>query len=146
MNKRNEILEQLHPINEDSQLYSGIFWIKDINNISSSDLYFQVPVDMYGNPQGDTSHLNAKSGTTFNHEKTWKDLQKSVTNNKSFDYYPRGRVMIANNKATIWANPNICNDELKSWCISKFNLNKRNGINRVDLKPDFSNHYKCHLD
>lgn len=138
-----EIFDQL---NEDSQLYSGIFWITDVDDIGSTDLYFQIPVDSYGNVEGDTFVLNAKSGTTFNHEKTWENLPSRLTRNKEYNYYPRGRVMIANGKATIWCNPNICTEELKNWCIRAFHLIRHNGIKRIDVKPDYSEHYQCYLD
>ena len=144
-NSRNQILEGLYSINEDSQLYKGIFWITDLEDIDSNELYFQIPSDINGNVIGNMS-LNAKSGTTFNHEKTWKSLNKRLTGGKEYNYFPRGRVEISRGRATIYANPNICTDEVKDWIIDKFNLNSHNGINKIVIIPDGSEHYKCYLD
>ncbi len=136
----------MYQINEDSQLYSGIFWVPDIDEISDNTLYFQVPVDFDGNPIGDTTHLNAKSGLTFNHERTWEQLPSRMTHNKKYNYYPRGRVIISHGKATIWVNPNLCCDAVRDWCIDRFNLTRHNGITNTVIRPDYSEHYKCYLD
>ena len=141
------LFENLQKLEEDSQLYKGIFWITDIDNINSSQLYFQIPCSSNGLPDNDVNvEYSSKSGNNFNHKNTWNKLTKKETNGKDYDYYPRGRVEISNGKANIYVNPNIANDDLKNWCISKFNLNKHNGINKVVLHPDYSNHYKCYLD
>lgn len=141
------LFENLQTLKEDKNLYKGIFWIKDIDNISDSDLYFQISCNSDGTIN-DYINLDysSKDGNNFNHKNTWNKLSKRETDNKSFDYYPRGRVEINNSKAIIYCNPNIANDELKNWCIDKFNLNKYNGINKVTINADYSNHYKCYLD
>lgn len=148
MDNVEKLFEILQLIYEDSQLYKGIFWIKDINNISDSKLYFQIPCNSNGDviSNNDNIEFSSKSGKSFNHENTWKSLTKNDTDNKPFNYYPRGRVEINNNKAIIYCNQNIANNELKRWCIDKFNLNNHNGIKDVILKIDNSNHYKCYLD
>ena len=141
------LFENITILNEDSNLYKGIFWIKDTDDISSSKLYFQIPCDSNGYITDSTDiNFTSKSGNSFNHKNTWNTLTKRETDNKPFDYYPRGRVEISNGKAIIYVNPNIANDELKNWCIDKFNLTPHNGIKNVIIKPDNSNHYKCHLD
>lgn len=141
------LFENLQHVNEDSQLYKGIFWINDIDDINSSKLYFQIPCDSYGNIDNDSDiNFTSKSGNNFNHKNTWNELEKKYTNNKDFNYYPRGRVEISNGKANIYCNPNIATDDLKNWCINKFNLNNHNGINKVKIIPDYSEHYKCYLD
>ena len=118
---------------EDSQLYKGIFWIVDLDDISNNDEYcFVIPVDSYGDiTDYDGLSLNDRNKTTYNHANTWNDLPKHLTHRKSFDYYPRGRVEINNGKAIIYANPNICTDEIKNFIISEFNLTTHNGINEV---------------
>ena len=132
---------------EDLDLSKGIFWIKDPDNISSSNLYFTVPCDVLGEPTfTDGLNLTAKCGTTFNHERTWKQLPNSITEGKTYNYYPRGRVEINHGKAIIYANPNIVNDELKEWCKDKFNLYPYNGIKSIRMVADGSEHYKCYLD
>ena len=133
---------------EDKALYKGIFWIDDIDNIEASELFFKIRCDSHGNVENHDPDidLTSKSGDNFNHEKTWAKLDRKLTHKKSFNYYPRGRVEISNGKAIIYANPNIANDDLKRWCIDKFNLTGFNGIKNVVIRPDFSEHYKCYSD
>lgn len=130
---------------ESRQLSKGIFWVRDANNIEGSGIFLDIPCT----PKGDAfniSGLNAKNGTTYNHERTWLLLGASITEGKPYNYYPRGRVEIANGKATIFANPNIANEKLLKWCIQKFNLTEINGIRKVRVVADGSAHYKCYLD
>lgn len=134
-------------IDEDNNLYKGIFWIKDLQDYYMNDLFFKIPIDRDGNIiNSEGLYLNSKNGDNYNHKITWNYLDKSDTEGHSFDYYPRGRVEINHGRAIIYANPNICNDELKNWIIDKFNLSRHNGIEKVTLKPDNSEHYKCFLD
>lgn len=123
---------------ESSELYSGIFWIKDIDN-PTNELFFQVPTDEFGNS---SNIFNSKDGSTYNHELTWKELHQ----NKPFDYYPRGRIDIQNGTARIFINPNLNTPEILRLIKNEFNLNERNGIKRVKVFVDNSEHYKCHLD
>ena len=125
-------------LNESSELYSGIFWIKDIDN-PTNELFFTIPTDEYGN---NSQVFNSKNGFTYNHETTWKGLHQ----NKPFDYYPRGRVDIQNGTARIFINPNLNTPEIIEFIKQEFNLNERNGIKKVKVFPDNSEHYKCHLD
>lgn len=90
--------------------------------------------------------LLAKSGAEFNHQAAWRTLPKRETENKPYNYYPRGRVEIRNGKAVIYANGNIADEKLLKWAINEFNLIKENGIEKVEIKADMSNHYLCHLD
>lgn len=132
---------------EDFDLSKGIFWVKDPDNISSGNLYFNVPCDVFGEPTSiEGLDLTAKCGTTFNHERTWKQLSNNITEGKPYNYYPRGRVEINNGKAIIYANPNIVNDDLQEWCKDKFNLYPYNGIKSIRMIADGSEHYKCYLD
>lgn len=136
-------------IKEDKDLYRGIFWITDIDNIEDSDLYFQIPCDSDGNVNDNFSmNYNWSSGNlnNYNHKNLWNSLDKKYTSNKPFNYYPRGRVEIARGIATIYCSPYIANDVLKSWAIEKFNLIPHNGIRKVRIIADGSEHYKCYLD
>jgi len=127
------------------KLYRGIFWIKDTNSFTSvviktecnSNGFFTIVPDF---------KLLAKSGTEFNHQAAWSTLPKRETGNKLYNYYPRGRVEIRNSKAVIYANGNIADEKLLKWTINQFNLTKENGIEKVEIKADMSNHYLCHLD
>lgn len=132
---------------EDKQSYKGVFWIVDLENTYNNSNYcFTIPSDEYGNVQADELYLNAKSGTTYNHEQLWNSLSRRMTQGKPFNYYPRGRVEIQNGKATIYLNPNINTQEVVNFLIDEFNLKERNGIKKIIIHPDGSNHYKCFLD
>lgn len=132
---------------EDRQLYKGVFWIVDLENIYNNSNYcFTIPSDEYGNVQPDDLYLNAKSGTTYNHEKLWNSLPRKMTQGRAFNYYPRGRVEIQNEKATIYLNPNIYTEEIVDFLVDGFNLARRNGIKVVLVHADGTEHYKCYLD
>lgn len=134
-------------LNEDSQLYQGIFWIVDTDNLENNKSYcFLIQSKSDGTIDYFELDLNAKSGTTYNHKKVWENLHSNLTHNKSFDYYPRGRVQINSGKAIIYMNPNICTEEIVDFIVDTFNLTKYNGINKVIPKADGSDHYRCYLD
>ena len=138
----NDINKSYKESNKELGLSSGIFWIVDTNNLLNNvDYCFTILCDKSGNPLSLVG-LNAKSGTTYNHELTWKSLPPRLTHNKPYNYYPRGRVQIKNNKATVYLNPNINTDEIQQFIIDKFNLSSLSSIN---FKSDGSNHYKSHL-
>lgn len=132
-------------LKESSELAKGIFWVKDTDNIEDSIIYFDIPCDTNGNATTDFIS-NAKSRTTYNHENTWKTLSNKITEGKPYNYFPRGRVEIANNKATIYCSPYIYGEKLKKVLIYLFNLNNHNGIKSIRMIADGSNHYKCYLD
>ena len=140
-------------LNEAKQLCSGIFWVLS-DNYDLSDyklLMFDIPCDLNGKPDNTQSiELNSKSGNTYNHKKLWESEVKNNNkyrpyNKKDYNYYPRGRVEISNNKATIFLNPNInkplFTDEIKE----KFGLSSYN-ISEIRINVDGSIHYQCFLD
>ena len=136
-------------LTESKDLYKGIFWIVDFQNIYNNRKYcFTIPCNQDGVSQFETDDefVMAKSGDTYNHKKYWSMLPKSLTFNRPFDYYPRGRVEIANGKATVYLNPNIADEETLEFIKEQFNLNSHNGIKKVRMFPDYSEHYKCFLD
>ena len=129
-----------------TDLYKGIFWIVNMDDIYANDKYcFLIPTDMNGKVASSID-LNAKSGTTYNHERTWKMLSSVYTHGKPYNYYPRGRVEIANGKAIIYLNPVINTEEVKRFLTSEFHLYEINGIKSVRMISDGSEHYKCYLD
>lgn len=109
---------------------NGIFWYLD-----DQDKLISYPFGSIDSYDG-----IAKSGNTYNHKRLWNDLKIS---NKSYNYYPRGRVDWDNqNRATIYLNPNI--PEAR---ISQIKIDF--GIRSSDdcrIQYDHSSHYKCHLD
>ena len=83
---------------EDSALYRGIFWVTDMNNVSGSKLYFQIPCDSNGDIVDNftiSTQMSSANTVNYNHKKVWQTLPKHLTHNKPFDYYPRGRIEIS---------------------------------------------------
>ena len=129
-------------------LAQGVFWIVDLEGVWNNEKYcFPIYCDSGGTIIENTPYeLNAKSGMTYNHELLWAQLPKEDTLGEPFDYYPRGRVQIANKKATVYLNPNINTEEIQQFIVAVFNLHESNGLNKVTFISDGTNHYKCHLD
>lgn len=135
--------------NEDTNLYRGIFWIKDLDNLYNNDLYFQIPCDSNGNIDSDfeiSTTMSSTNTTNYNHQRVWNTLDKKYTDNKAYNYYPRGRIEIHNGIATIYASPYIDSNNIIEWTIDKFNLTEHNGIKKVRFIADGSEHYKCYFD
>ena len=134
-------------LNENMELYKGVFWIVDTDNIYKNRKYcFKIPSDTDGNPLDIYLDLNAKKGNTYNHKLLWNKLLKNLTHGKPYNYYPRGRVEIQNGKAKIFLNGNINTTEVLDFLIDEFNLNNHNGIKKINIIEDNSNHYLCYLD
>jgi hypothetical protein len=138
---------------EEKQLCSGIFWIlSDYYDLSDYELLmFNIPCDPDGNPHNTHSiALNSKSGNTYNHKKLWESEVKNNSkyrpyNKKSYDYYPRGRIEISNNRAVIYLNPHINKPDLIDIIKQNFGLFLYN-ISEVRIIADGSEHYQCFLD
>lgn len=129
-------------------LYKGVFWVKRPENIKTSFVCLKALCDIQGGFIDKSSINNdtlSKNKNNFNHKKVWQTLDKGITENKSYNYYPRGRGEIRNGNAVIYANPGIATEELKDWAVSKFNLTEKNGIKKVILKADGSDHYKSYV-
>lgn len=135
---------------EDTQLYRGIFWIRDVDNVDKSELYFTIPCDFNGDindPEFQISSTMSSTGSdNYNHKKVWATLGGKYTGGKDFSYYPRGRVEISSGIAKIFHSPQIPQDELKQFVIDKFHLTQHNGIKKIKMIADGSEHYKCYLD
>jgi len=135
------------------ELHSGVFWvISDFHDLSDYKLLvFEIPCDVNGKPVGTHSiELNSKSGSTYNHKKLWKDTivgnsAHKPYNRKSYDYYPRGRVEISNDRAIIYLNPNIDKPFIINEIKNSFGLILEN-ISEIRIIADGSNHYKCWMD
>ena len=135
------------------QLSRGIFWIVS-GNYDLSDwtfIMFKIPCEPCGNSSGDLPlGMNSKNGLTYNHKKTWAESVRNNNvffpyNKKEYDWYPRGRVEISNNKAVVFTNPNIGGNEFIDKIKSEFGLSSCN-ITDVNVIMDGSSHYKCYLD
>lgn len=130
---------------EESQLYKGVFWVPDIEN-PDKNYCFKIECNSEGTPSNSTLELNAKSGTTYNHKLLWAKLPKSITKNKPYNYYPRGRVEISNGVAKIFYNGNLNTEDIVEFLKDEYNLRRYNGIKKVQTIVDNSKHYLCYLD
>ncbi|MCL2185833.1 MAG: hypothetical protein FWB86_08295 [Treponema sp.] len=151
MDKETEKTEEIQP--EAKPLCSGIFWvISDYSDLSESKLLmFKIPCDSNGNPDNTHSiELNSKSGNTYNHKKLWESEVKNNNehrpyNKKDYNYYPRGRVEISNNRVVIYLNPHINEPDFINLIKHEFGLSACN-ISEVRIIADGSEHYWCFLD
>ena len=88
----------------------------------------------------DTYNGIAKSGLNYNHKRLWSDIKPKGCN-KSYNYYPRGRVEFSNKgEPIIYMNPNIDESFIPDIC-AEFGLRQD-----PKIRYDHSNHYKCYLD
>ena len=143
---REDVHEFLDWEVEERPLQKGIFWLRDMENFTDC-VILTIPINANGEVLEDPElPLNSKNKDNYNHKLTWEQLEKKDTNNKPFNYYPRGRVEVKNGKATIYASPYICGERLLKWCVEMFALKEYNGINDVICRADHSEHYKCVLD
>ncbi len=117
-------------------MYKGIFWL--INEDGPKLLSIKALCDETGKPLEEIN-FSSKSGENFNHKFEWDKLPSSVKKNKSFDYYPRGRVEIKNSKIRIFANPVLLTEKNKELIITEFGLGEV--LDRVQIIADNSNHY-----
>jgi hypothetical protein len=138
---------------ETANLCSGIFWVLTDNGEMENYklLAFTIPCDARGIVTGrHTIPLNSKSGTTYNHKIMWESRVRNNPaykpyNKKGYDYYPRGRVEVANNKAVIYLNPHINKPEIVDEIKDKFGLSEQN-IGSVRVVADNSAHYGCFIN
>lgn len=108
---------------------NGVFWVID-GELFAFPFY-----------EGYSGNGVAKSGSTFNHEKLWPEIAPKFCRNKSFDYYPRGRVQLKNDgSSVIYMNPNI-DESMIPEIKRQFGLRSD-----PEIHLDNSIHYRCHLD
>ena len=137
----------------DKHLSRGVFWVlTDSFSLDNwSLLAFDIPCDSSGNISGSPElNLNSKKGNSYNHRKLWEEEIKSNSsyrpyNKKEYNHYPRGRVEVSNNKATIFLNHHINLPEIVEEIKTKFGLSSHN-ISEVNMVVDGSVHYQCFLD
>ena len=125
-------------------MYRGIFWIVDRHDLSKNKEYlFKIKTDKEGTVLEHDLPLNSRNGNNYAHKQTWKELPYVLTRNKSFDYYPRGRVEIRKGKCRIYLNPNINRPEIVEYLINEF---EPNDFIQIEVIEDHSNHYKSEME
>jgi len=102
-------------------MYKGIFWCKDPGSEVPFLLTKKVLCDLSGNPL-EEADFSAKSGENFNHKWEWAQFHKTVTGNKAFDHYPRGRVEIKNGKVRVFLNPALDREDILQMIKAEFEL------------------------
>lgn len=118
----------------------GIFWYIPCEHKLISA---KVACDENGNALEKVNY-SSKSGDNFNHKTEWSKLHKSITNNKPYNYYPRGRVEITKGKATIFFNPVLNRFDIHDLIMDEFGLvGKRIIVKEV---ADGSKHYEYLID
>ena len=121
-------------------LQKGIFWW---NTDAEELITVTAECDLEGNSDAE---FNAKSGDTYNHKKSWEDLKNMYRccRQHSYNYYPRGRVIISRGTIDVYWNIHCAEAGLENDIIQQFGL----GCHRDNIRwhIDRSDHYKCHLD
>ena len=119
----------------------ALFWAID----SGSErrlLTYSAACDMSGALEAGQPPYNSKKGDSFSHERSWPLAVESLPQrirNKAWNHFPRGRVEIANGKATVYYNPVLANwPGFEAAVIREFELK---GF-RVRFVPDYSSHYE----
>jgi hypothetical protein len=147
-----------------SQLSKGIFWvIPDIPNrereyqSAANDLYIYsraeeglfylpIPCDRDGDLLEDSRNYPTD---IYNHKKAWDTMQLlhfPESKGHSYQFNPRGRVVITHGKATIYLNPHINTPDVQEAVKAAFGLAPENEISSIVFRSDGSDHYRCHLD
>lgn len=80
----------------------------------------------------------------YSYERVWSLLRDSVTLNKSYRYFPRGRYVIQkNNKVIIYCSTIFADEKYQTMLLNKLNFNDANmGIKDVTFVFDSSLHYQ----
>jgi hypothetical protein len=120
----------------------GLFWVVQTENEECELYTYSVSCNRNGIKETDQHAYNSRKGDSFSHEATWPLLVEKMPQkirNKPWNYFPRGRVEIANGKATVYYNPVLTDrKEMKESIIREFKLI---GL-LVRFVPDYSKHYQ----
>ena len=120
----------------------GIFWCTDYLSDPPIFIIVGVDCDVRGNAISESVHFSSKSGNNFNHRAEWAKIDKGVTSGKPFNYYPRGRVEIRNNRATIYMNPVLNNGRTVHEIKRLFGLTGEQGLRTIRVISGGSRHYQ----
>lgn len=110
----------------------GLFWL--ICHMDEEAIDWSENWEIY--------HLFAKSDS-ISHKDAWEQIvQKEEKHFRRFQYnhYPRGRVVVRNNKATIFLSRHIANTEVLESIKQVF------GLTAPKIHAEGSRHYECYLD
>lgn len=121
-------------------LGKGLFWL--VKNDEEKFELFCMKILCYRD--GETCEkveTGVCESERLNHKRAWAKLDKQTTQDKPYNYYPRGRVEIKKGKATIFMNPILHQEEILEKIITSFGLTAENGLTHIRAKHD--NSYHC---
>lgn len=99
----------------------GMFWL--IINRSGEEQLLTVKVSCDGmGTQLVPVEFSSKSGENFNHQVERAKLSPRLTQGKSFNYYPRGRVEVKSGKVTVYCHPELTQPPYRDWIIEEFEI------------------------
>ena len=110
----------------------GLFWV--ICSMVDDAIDWDVEWSLY--------HLYAKSDS-ISHKDAWTQIvqpENKEFRRLDFDYYPRGRVVVKNDRATVFISRHIVIDEVLEIINTTFNLTT------PKIHAEGGKHYQCFLD
>lgn len=123
-------------------MHKGLFWCTDRSSDPPAFIVIARFRDLDNNEIVNVEGFTSEENERLNHRVEWSKLPKSVTGGKDYNYYPRGRVEIRNQKARIFLNPVLNEERLIGQIKGIFGLDKDPGIQSVKVITDGSKHYK----
>ena len=125
----------------------GLFWVISDNNGERKLLTYTAVCDNNGVAAEGQPAYNSKKGDSFAHKNSWHLAAEKLPmkiRGKPWDYFPRGRVEIANNKATIYFNPSLW--EWSGFASAIYDEFEIKGLAVIKFTRDFSKHYESGED
>jgi hypothetical protein len=127
------------------RVQKGLFWVIDEDG-ERRLLTYAVECDKNGVATGTSPAYNSKKGDSFSHERSWAEAAKGMhgrIRGKPWNHYPRGRVEVKDEKATVYFNPVLLEwDRFELVVFEKFRLF---GF-PVVFAPDYSEHYESGME
>ena len=120
--------------------YKGVFWY---NPCAEELITKKVACDLNG-AEIEVVEYSSKFGENFNHKLEWEKLPKSITCANPYNYYPRGRVEIKNEKITFYLHLILNDERIVKRIINEFGLDNANIPIRI--VADGSEHYNFLID
>jgi hypothetical protein len=119
----------------------GLFWVIEESG-ERKLLTFSAECDKDGVVNEGQPAYNSRKGDSLAHKNSWetatKDYPREIRN-KQWNHFPRGRVEIANGKATVFHNPS-----LSEWSVFEAAVIRDFEIEGLQTRfiPDGSKHYR----
>lgn len=110
----------------------GLFWI--ICHMKGDVIDWTEEWEIY--------HLFAKSNS-ISHKDAWVQFAKKEEKHfckHEYNYYPRGRVVVRNDRATIFLNQYIATDEVL------LAISKVFGLTKPKVHAEGNKHYECYIN